>query len=415
MLLAGTLIGWLERDGRADQPSFTYEPEYVRSGTVALSARLPLTTATTPSRGVAPFLHGLLPESESTRERWAIRTGTNADDPFGMLASMGWDCPGAVQFCRPGDINLLVSRPGDHVEVNEADLARRLRDLRHDPASWTMPAEHWSLGGQQEKFALARIGGRWHEAHGAAATTHIVKPGIRHLQNQALVEHVTMSAAASLGLEIAGSNFVKFEDEWAIVVERFDRFGMVGGGIGRLHQEDFCQALGRMPSAKYEQRGGPTLGDMVRVIRQESTREESDILALADFLIINVVAGAPDGHSKNIAILRSAGATWVAPLYDLATGLLYDSRDVDRSIAVSVGGERSVARIRQRQWDKAATTLGLSVDVLTARVSHLARGFPKAFDSAVHSMIAVPGSEAVLERASKNLTPHCERILAQLG
>ena len=76
--------------------------------------RLPLTTATTPSRAVAPYLHGLLPESESTRERWAIRTGANADDPFGMLASMGWDCPGAVQFCRLGDINLLVSSTGDH-------------------------------------------------------------------------------------------------------------------------------------------------------------------------------------------------------------------------------------------------------------------------------------------------------------
>jgi serine/threonine-protein kinase HipA len=332
-----------------------------------------------------------------------------------MLASMGWDCPGAVQFCRPGDISLLVSRTGDHVEVSEADLARRLRDLRQDPASWTMPAEHWSLGGQQEKFALARIGGRWNEAHGAAPTTHIIKPGIRHLQNQALVEHVTMSAAAALGLDIAASMFVRFEDEWAIAVERFDRYAIDGGEIGRLHQEDFCQALGRMPSAKYEQRGGPTLGDMVRVIRQESTRQESDILALADFLIINVVAGAPDGHSKNISILRSAGNTWIAPLYDLATGLLYDSRDVDRSVAVSVGGERSVARIRQRQWDKAANTLGLPVDLLTARVSHLARDFPKAFDSAVHSSISVPGAEAILDRASKNLTPHCERIVAQLG
>ena len=96
--------------------------------------RLLLTTATTLSRGVAPYLHGLLPESESTRERWAIRTGANADDPFGMLASMGWDCPGALQFCRAGDTNLLVSRPGDHVEVNEADIARRLHDLRQDPA-----------------------------------------------------------------------------------------------------------------------------------------------------------------------------------------------------------------------------------------------------------------------------------------
>ena len=83
----------------------------------------------------------------------------------------------------------------------------------------------------------------------------------------------------------------------------------------------------------------PTIADKIRVIRQESTRQESDILALADFLIINVVAGAPDGHSKIISILRLAGNTWVAPLYDLATGLVYDSRDVDRSVAVSAGGQ----------------------------------------------------------------------------
>ena len=224
-----------------------------------------------------------------------------------------------------------------------------------------------------------------------------------------------MAAAFALGLDIAESTFVSFEDEWAIVIERFDRFTTADGRIGRLHQEDFCQALGRLPSAKYEQRGGPSLADMVRAIRQESTQQESDILALADFLIINVVAGAPDGHSKNISLLRSAGATWVAPLYDLATGLVYDSKVVDRSVAVSVGGERSVARILRRQWEKASATLGLPADALIARTSQLARGFPAAFDEAISPMVGAPGAEAVLERASNNLTQHCERILAQLG
>ena len=415
VLLAGTPIGWLEREQGSADPTFMYDADYARRGTVVFSARLPLTTMTYPAKRVAPYLQGLLPESEATRQRWAIRIGTNADDPFGMLASMGWDCPGAVQFCLPDDIDQLVSREGEHVEVSEADIARRLRDLRQDPASWTLPAEHWSLGGQQEKFALASIDGRWHEAHGSAATTHIIKPGIRHLQSQALVEHATMAAAFALGLDIAESRFASFEDEWAIVIERFDRFTTADGRIGRLHQEDFCQALGRLPSAKYEQRGGPSLADLVRVIRQESTQPESDILALADFLIINVVAGAPDGHSKNISLLRSAGATWVAPLYDLATGLVYDSKVVDRSVAVSVGGERSVTRIRRRQWEKASATLGLPTDALIARTSQLARGFPAAFDAAISPMIGAPGAEAVLERASHNLTQHCERILAQLG
>jgi serine/threonine-protein kinase HipA len=33
-----------------------------------------------------------------------------------------------------------------------------------------MPDEHWSLPGQQGKFALARRDDRWYEARGSAAT-----------------------------------------------------------------------------------------------------------------------------------------------------------------------------------------------------------------------------------------------------
>jgi serine/threonine-protein kinase HipA len=66
-----------------------------------------------------------------------------------------------------------------------------------------MTQEHWSLGGQQDKFALALIDGHWHEARGSAATTHIFKPGISHLSSQAMVEHATMSAARALGVDAA--------------------------------------------------------------------------------------------------------------------------------------------------------------------------------------------------------------------
>jgi len=50
-----------------------------------------------------------------------------------------------------------------------------------------------------------------------------------------------------------------------LLVQRYDRTD-VGGRWRRLHQEDYCQALGTPPSAKYEsnQTGirGPTLKDM---------------------------------------------------------------------------------------------------------------------------------------------------------
>ena len=414
VLLYGEVVGYLDRAEQGVDPSFTYDSGYVRDGEVALSARLPLRHQPYSPEKTAPYLLGLLPENSQTRDLWARRLSTSPDDTFGILAEMGWDCPGAVQFCRPDAVDELTRRDEVYQAVTAADIAQRLRRLGSDPASWTMPDEHWSLAGQQEKFALTWRAGSWHEAHGSGATTHIIKPGIRTLHKQALVEHATMAAAAAVGIDVAATRLLQFEDEWAIVIDRFDRREADDGTILRFHQEDFCQALGRLPEHKYESRGGPQLRDMMRLLRQQSTSIDDDRLALADFLIVNLVAGAPDGHAKNISILRAAGKTWVAPLYDLATGLAYDSADIERNVALSVGGERAVSRIRHRQWERAAGTLGLPHDQLSGRVAQLAEDYPDAFAAALEAIRDAPGVEEVAERAIPPLKHHCARVLNQL-
>ena len=414
VLLYGRVVGELRRDRAGEDPSFAYAADYVSDGSVALSARLPISETPYQPAKVLPFLAGLLPENRDTRERWARRLGVGEDDVFALLSQMGWDCPGAVQFCAPGDLDKLAERDSIYIPVDETGIAQRLRALTDDPAGWSMPDEHWSLGGQQEKFALTWIGDRWHEARGGAATTHIIKPGIAALRHQALVEQVTMTAASSLGVDVAGHRLQCFGDQWGIVVDRFDRFVQSDGRIGRIHQEDFCQALGRLPDRKYESRGGPGLADLMRVVRQQSTDADDDRLALADFLVINAVAGAPDGHSKNISMIRAPGRRWVAPLYDLATGLVYDSDRVERAVAVSIGGERRLARVHARQWDKAASTLGIAPSALRDRVAQLAGGFPAAYDRAVEDAAEVPGAVEVGEWSSEVVRSHCEAILARL-
>jgi serine/threonine-protein kinase HipA len=414
VLLYGEVVGHLDRAGGLTLPTFTYASSYVESGTVPLSLRLPIAERSYPAPRVEPYLRGLLPENAETRARWADRLDTAPDDIFGMLAVMGWDCPGAVQFCDPDRVSELSARAGELQPVGETHIAERLRTLVEQPASWSMPGEHWSLGGQQEKFALTLIDGQWHEAHGSAATTHIVKPGIRALMHQALVEHLTMAAAEALGVDVAGSRIARFEDQWAIVIERFDR--VVGQDtITRIHQEDFCQALGRLPAAKYESRGGPRLMDMIGLVRRQSSTPADDLLALADFAIVNLVAGAPDGHSKNISLLLAPdGSRWVAPLYDLATGLAYDSSTVDRRVALSIGGERMVSRIRRKQWDKAAALLGVPADRLVDRVRALAAQYPDAFEKALTAVADVQGAEEVAARTVPELRKHCLSILERL-
>ena len=260
---------------------------------------------------------------------------------------------------------------------------------------------------------MAKVNGVWHEAPGSAATTHIFKPGIAELKHQALVEHATMVAANELGVDVATSQLLQFEQEWAIVVSRFDRIAD-DYGVSRIHQEDFCQALRREPVEKYETHGGPGLRDMMRVVKQQSTARSDDVLALADFAAINLGAGAPDGHAKNISRLRVPQQRTIAPLYDLATGLAYDRGKVDRSIAVSIGGERFVSRIRRSQWLKAAQVLGLPADELRSRVAALAAGFPDAFGKALRAVEQAPGALEVAERALPRLEHHCDRIQAQL-
>jgi serine/threonine-protein kinase HipA len=414
VLLSGEVVGHLERAASDEDPTFSYTAEYVRDGQVALSARLPVQRGPHPAKRVKPYLFGLLPENEDARAAWSDQLGVSADDAFGILAAMGWDCPGAVQFCREEDLEELRARDGEHHAISDTEIADRIRALADGEPSWTMPGEHWSLGGQQEKFALAKLDGRWHTAHGSAATTHIVKPGIRQLHHQALVEHVTMEAASAVGVVVARSTFARFDDQWAIVIDRFDR-SLSGDRVLRTHQEDFAQACGRMPSHKYESRNGPGLVDMMRVVSRDSTGLLDDRLALADFLLINLVAGAPDGHAKNVSVLRAPGMTRVAPLYDLATGLAYDARKVERSVALSIGGERVASRIRRHQVRKAAQILGLDPDLLAGRLAMLAEAFPKAFEQSLEGLTDVaPGADEVGERALPALRAHTRHILDRL-
>ncbi|MFB6724084.1 type II toxin-antitoxin system HipA family toxin [Kribbella sp. NPDC056345] len=416
VLLYGQVVGRLEQAAEGDLPTFSYDDAYVSDGAVPLSLRLPISQTPYSAQRVEPYLRGLLPENSATLGRWADRLGVAPDDIFAILAEMGWECPGAVQFCRPDDVDDLLSRNGEYKPVSDADIAERLRELVAEPASWSMPGEHWSLGGQQEKFALTLLIGQWHEAHGSAATTHIIKPGIKILHHQALVEHLTMAAASELGVDVAASRIVQFGDQWALVVERFDRVIGRDGSVVRVHQEDFCQALGRLPELKYESRGGPRLTDLAGVVRRWSSDREDDLMALADFAAINLVAGAPDGHSKNISLLLAHdGQRRIAPLYDLATGLSYDRESVERSIALSIGGERTFSRVRRKQWEKAARTLGLDPGLLIGRARGLAEQYPDAFERAVANAQDIPGAYEVGARTLPALRDHCKRLIQQLA
>lgn len=358
-----------------------------RAGTTPLSLSLPPSTGTITGAPVETFLDGLVPDDDAARRAVARVHGADANDLLSLLAAVGKDCPGAVQLCPPEEVDETSARTGRLVPVSDSDVEMRLATLRTDrDASWTMPGEHWSLGGSQQKFALRRHDGRWFEATGSEPTSHIVKPGIYALRAQAMIEHVSMRAAVRCGVPAAETEYASFKSEDAIVITRFDRASTgEHGGLRRLHQEDLCQALG--VRKKYESEGGPDAGTVVRLLRESSSTARAaatNVARFLDGLVYNTVIAAPDAHARNYAVLLQGDDVELAPLFDVATGLAYDPpAGGSRALSMSIAGQVDPARVTPDTWKRLCETVSVDETPVLEKVREVAEVAPDAMAEAL--------------------------------
>ena len=253
---------------------------------------------------------GLLPDEDSIRASIGASFGISGNNLFRLLQRMGLDCPGAVQVCSDMEVSPHMLAEEALLPLSEHEVAMRLAEIREDAAAaWTGASAfegHWSLGGCQAKLALRYEGGQWCECQGAAATTHILKPGVSGLKHQALVEYLSMKTAAAVGLPVARVSYRFFESEPAIIVERYDRRRDENANVMRVHQEDFCQALGVMPSAKYAEQGGPTTPRVFELLCSTGGNARENAYRFILYLFFNYLIGATDAHAKNHSLLLLA-------------------------------------------------------------------------------------------------------------
>ncbi|MDZ7732548.1 MAG: HipA domain-containing protein [Acidimicrobiia bacterium] len=269
VILEGVPIGRVERAARGLRLS--YDDAYLDDpDATVLSASMPPAVPTHGDGAVSPWLWGLLPDNAEVLARWGREFGVSVASPFPLLSTrVGHDCAGAVQFAAPDDVDDLIGRPGSVVPLDDAEIASRLRQLRADTTTWLGPGftGQFSLAGAQAKTALAfdDVYG-WGLPQGSAPTTHVLKPAVVGLDGHDLNEHLCLSAARRCGLPAARTRVAGFEDQTAIVVDRYDR-REVDGELVRVHQEDVCQALGVHPGRKYQSDGGPSPRDIAELLR----------------------------------------------------------------------------------------------------------------------------------------------------
>lgn len=413
--LYGRRAGTIRR--ARERITLTYDPDYLADpGATPLSLSMPLADATYSAKPVLAYLRGLLPDHREVRERWASGLGLASGDILDLVAAIGADVAGAAVFAVPDGLDAVLARDGATVPVDEAGIAGRLRQLREDDGAWHEEDEHWSLAGGQGKFTLVETGpGRWGLATGAAASTHIVKPGIARIRAQALAEHLSMRALGLVGLDVAETRYLTFEDQPAIVVTRFDRARDRRGETVRVHQEDMAQTFALDPARKYEADGGPGVARIVERLRAVADRGSVD--AFVDATIGGYLLGAPDGHAKNYSMLLLGRAARLAPLYDVSTGLVPTAtgRLRYRSVAMSIGGEKRIGDVEGKHWDRFAAVVGLHPDAVRERVLRLAEDVPAAFGQAIAEApagedarfmadVVLPNVEAVCRQAVRGLT-----------
>jgi serine/threonine-protein kinase HipA len=344
---------------------------------------------------VSAFLEGVLPEG-NLRTQVASTLGVLTIDKMALLQQVGAECAGAVQFLEPGG---GPSR-GNVRPLSEEEVTALVTDLPtyHFPDGSPPQA---SLAGIQDKLLLKRLqDGSWGWPQNGAASSHLIKPepyGTQALDHLVQTEDWAMRVASKAGLDAAETHLEAFGNRAAVVVTRYDRHE---DGT-RIHQEDFCQALGLDPQAKYESLAESTshktrLSRLVAIAAPRSVEPDAFRRALLSHVTFNVVIGNGDAHSKNYSILLGArGEVSLAPLYDCAPVMYLAPRF--KSSGHVINSRTAIDWISADDLAEEAASWGMA----RARARATVDGVLERTWEAAHAVALPPGAEAVLDRLDR--------------
>lgn len=376
--LHGRPIGSLRLHSGSMQ--FTYEQNAAR----ALSLSMPVRQAPYKSKVCEAFFGGLLPEDPDKKKTIATVFGINSNSNFSLLEKIGVDCAGAVSLHQPSEPVIEDQfQPVTGTALSEQELYSCLRELPVRPLLAGVQGVRISLAGAQEKAALCLIDGLLNIPSSGVPTTHILKPRIGGLEQSVANEYFCMSLARMVGLKTATVEFRRAVDIEYLLVERYDRAYTENKHIGRIHQEDFCQAFGIVSTKKYEADGGPSFRDCFAIIDKVSF-PAVDKVELLKRVLFNFIVGNADCHGKNFSLLHHEdGQIRLAPAYDILSTAIYSKLTTHN--AMSIGGESELNSVRYRHWEKFCK----QTNILPAALRRAAKDLSKRIETELPKLCSV--------------------------
>ncbi|CAN1517227.1 HipA, N-terminal subdomain 1 [Rhabdaerophilaceae bacterium] len=402
----GRIVGQLTQN-RHGELGFAYAPDWLNDAEAPpLSASLPKRTEPFTRRECRPFFGGLLPE-ESQRDAAAQALGVSRGNDFALLDRLGGDVAGALQLLPPGEMPTAPAHNRRPTPLDDDGLIRVLDALPARPLLAGEAGLRLSLAGAQSKVPVVLVDGAVALPAPGQPTTHILKPPIARFAATTENEAFVMRLAAAIGLDVAPIEPRVVRDRTFLLVRRYDRAIDDEGIVLRIHQEDFCQALGVPPETKYASEGGPTLKDCFALLRRVAARPAVDVLKLLDAVIFNVIVGNADAHGKNFSILYSDEGPHLAPLYDLLATVAYP--DLSAKLAMKIGKRATLAELDAKGWTSFAADAGLGLPLIRRRVLEICASVEKR-SMEVAAELAMPGfDQTTLQHLAGMVVERAER------
>ncbi len=408
------LVGHLDRSGSRDMV-FRYAETYLAGNSPRpVSLSLPMRKEPFAPAVSRAWFANLLPEGEI---RWQVarKLGVSERNDFDILEGIGGECAGALRIVpesetHPPDGELVPLTWGELEEAIATRPHASLLALMLDNVEMRL-----SLAGAQDKLPIHFTEGCLSLPAGTAASTHLLKIADEAYPDLVQNELYCLTLARQAGLPVP-STWMADTETPILLIERYDRSTEPDGKIRRIHQEDFCQALGMAPETKYENEGGPSLEDMFGILGRGSRSPLPDKRNLIRWVLFNFIIGNADAHAKNVSILfggpHGEFAPRLAPFYDLVCTRIYGG--LATKMAQKIGGEYRPESLRRRHWERFAEAIGVNFRYLCGVGLDLCKKIEDLADPVREEISRTRPPTGTLEEITGVITSRMERLRRDL-
>lgn len=408
--LLGQSVGQLiQADGRL---SFSYSPRWLQSPSAQpLSRSLPLRPEPFDDKATRPFFAGLLPEGDK-RKLVAMALQVSPQNDYALLNGIGGECAGAVTLLEPGQQPTGLTSEQYVRWLDDGELIAILDELPRRPMLAGKDGLRLSLAGAQDKLPVVFVNGHIGLPKQNTPSSHILKPAISAVEGSVYNEGFCMALAMRLKLSVASTSIRRVADRVYLLVERYDRLRQPDGSLQRLHQEDFCQALGVAPEYKYQNEGGPDLTQCFDLIRKATRPSAPQVLRLLDYVIFNALIGNHDAHAKNFSLIYTRRGTVLAPLYDTLSTAVY--ANLTDKMAMKIGSKYKFTEVQKQHWEQFAQAAGLSPVQVKKRILTLASLLPSEAVSLRHELTTQDLNHDILSEIVGIIEKRCQLTYKRL-